>query len=399
MTSHHARVALALAALHSAVSAPTLRAPQLKVAAGDRIRISVPAANVCDVTKYGARGDGKTDDTAAIQAAINACGGGDTALLFPSGHVFSSFGITLPALNNFIFEVQPGATLLFNPDVSSWPANSNCITVTSGGSNLAFTGGGIIDGSGAGWWPNPKAYRPTLLRMEGSSSVLVSNLTWRNSPNHQLEMYANDAEVVDCVITAPADPVSHNTDGIDVHGSPFWIHRCNISTGDDNIAMHANDTLVEDCVFGAGHGASIGSLGGAVALKNITVRRVSFTGTTQAVRIKTDQGASGFLTDVTYDSINMTNCGQSILVTMYYTSPAPPASASNTTLKISNVTFSNIAAVNSGIAGSFTCDPSSPCEAIHLINIAHTGTLTSGWSCQAAHGDAVNVSPTSCLVP
>ncbi len=45
----------------------------------------------------------------------------------------------------------------------------------------------------------------------------------------------------------PASQVcAHNTDGIDVHGSPAWIHRCSISTGDDNVAMHANDTLVED---------------------------------------------------------------------------------------------------------------------------------------------------------
>ena len=30
--------------------------------------------------------------------------------------------------------------------------------------------------------------------------------------------------------------------------------------GDDNVAVHANDTLVENSYFGSGHGASIGSL-------------------------------------------------------------------------------------------------------------------------------------------
>lgn len=65
------------------------------------------------------------------------------------------------------------------------------------------------------------------------------------------------------------------------------------SVGDDNIAAHASNLLVENCNFGTGHGASIGSLGGAVNLQNITFRSINFDGTTQALRIKSDPGASG----------------------------------------------------------------------------------------------------------
>ena len=43
------------------------------------------------------------------------------------------------------------------------------------------------------------------------------------------------------------------------------------TTGDDNIAGHANDTLVEDSYFGSGHGASIGSLCDSY-IRNFTVR-------------------------------------------------------------------------------------------------------------------------------
>ena len=50
-------------------------------------------------------------------------------------------------------------------------------------------------------------------------------------------------------------------------------HHCNISTGDDNVALHFNNTLIEKNFFGTGHGASIGSLGpGSAWLTNITVR-------------------------------------------------------------------------------------------------------------------------------
>ena len=31
-----------------------------------------------------------------------------------------------------------------------------------------------------------------------------------------------------------------NTDAVDVHGNMMWIHRVNFTTGDDNVAMHAN---------------------------------------------------------------------------------------------------------------------------------------------------------------
>lgn len=127
--------------------------------------------------------------------------------------------------------------------------------------------------------------------------MLIANLTFRDSPNHQLEIYASPAEIVGVSVLAPAstDPVpSHNTvraarasaaaaapllcatrpppplplqDGIDIHGDSFWVHESYISTGDDNVAIHASDVLVSDCRFGTGHGASIGSLGGAIALQ------------------------------------------------------------------------------------------------------------------------------------
>ena len=45
--------------------------------------------------------------------------------------------------------------------------------------------------------------------------------------------------------------------------------------------MHANDTLVERCTFGTGHGASIGSLGAGSWLKNITVSDVDCLGHSQ----------------------------------------------------------------------------------------------------------------------
>ena len=62
----------------------------------------------------------------------------------------------------------------------------------------------------------------------------------------------------------------------------------------DNIAFKAgNNSLVEHNTFGTGHGASIGSLGEKETwMKNITIKKNTFQGTTNGFRIKTVSGAA-----------------------------------------------------------------------------------------------------------
>jgi hypothetical protein len=66
------------AALLSLGEARTIRGRYVDVTVG---------AQTCDVLKYGAVGDGKTDDSKAIQKALDACGkgGGGTVVLAGRG--------------------------------------------------------------------------------------------------------------------------------------------------------------------------------------------------------------------------------------------------------------------------------------------------------------------------
>ncbi len=58
-------------------------------------------ANVANVQTYGAKGDGVTDDTAAIQAALNANAGTRQLIYFPNGTYLISSTLALPLFNPY----------------------------------------------------------------------------------------------------------------------------------------------------------------------------------------------------------------------------------------------------------------------------------------------------------
>ena len=393
------RVLLAL----QLVSAPRLA--RGAVYAGRSVTVATGDA-VCDAFAYGAVGDGVADDTAALQRAIAACAGpgGGTALL-PANGTFLSFGLVVPSSSSSFALVIEG-TLRFSNDTARWPKGAQaCLDVS--GRGVAVTGHGLVDGQGAAWWPCAKAgcARPNLFNahVSGGAGLLVATLSFRDSPNHNLELFASPQEVANVTILAPdsqnAPVPSHNTDGIDVHGSPAHIHDCHISVGDDHVAMHANDTLVEDCRFGTGHGASIGSLGAGTAMQNVTVRRCSFDGAITAMRIKADTTSDGFLRDVTYRDLALRDCETTLLVTMNYPSNS---GESKSTMRISGLLVQNVSASGAiQAAGALNGSRAAPLEGIVIRDLVHADAPAKGWACEWAHGTSAGVTPplAGCLLP
>ena len=89
------------------------------------------------VRAYGAKGDNATDDTAAIQAAVNACaaaGGG--VVYFPAGRYYVHGSIALPVLTGASGQPQIGLTLkgAWTPPTCLWGSSALASPPSSGAS-------------------------------------------------------------------------------------------------------------------------------------------------------------------------------------------------------------------------------------------------------------------------
>jgi polygalacturonase len=76
-------------------------------------------AKTCDVKAFGAKGDGVTKDTVAIQKAVDACAGNEKNVVMVSGGTFLSGPISLKT--GTTLEIAKGTTLLGSPDREDYP--------------------------------------------------------------------------------------------------------------------------------------------------------------------------------------------------------------------------------------------------------------------------------------
>ena len=234
-----------------------------------------------------------------------------------------------------VFEKAECTNLFFNmtgtllapsdPSCYIWVKNVSYL-LFSNCQNLTLNGGGIgtIDGQGKEWWDlthNYNSDRPKLVIISGSKDVTIKYITLKNSPMYHVVPYSSENVLIEGVtISSPSG--SPNTDGIDPEYSKGVVIRdCVIGTGDDNVAVKvgSQDVLVEDSIFLSGHGCSIGSIN-TTGVRDVVVRNIRFVGTQHGARIKTWQGGSGIVENISYINLTMQDVGLPIQINMYYCS-------------------------------------------------------------------------------
>ena len=344
-----------------------------------------------NITDFGARGDGKTLATRAIQDAINtAATNGGGRVLIPAGR-FLTGPFTLAS--SIDLHLETNSVMLIDNDPSRYPMVKNryvdAITA-NGAHDLKISGTGTIDGQGQTWWNAFRAdakmpHRPYLIKLTDCERVSVTGVKLVNSPMfHLVPQNCTEVTIQGITILAPED--APNTDGIDPSGWNFLISDCQIDTGDDNIAIKPvrdgrkpgnKNFVITNCVFGHGHGLSIGG-GSAGGLENLTVSHCTFDQTDRAIRIKSPRGNGGLVSHCVYENLTMAHIKKSPISLMdYYPesgAPKDPATESAQPLneftpQMRDIVIRNVTATNCPNAGIICGLPEAPVDGLTFSNV------------------------------
>jgi hypothetical protein len=252
---------------------------------------------VYNIIQYGAKPDGKTINTAAIQQAVNDChkkGGG--RIIIPAGNFVTG---TIRLYGNMNLYLEPGAILSGSPEDKDYLYQKDFgfsgpgagiktgIIVATNEQNISITGFGTIYGNGNHFmyldslqpgnylnakytrqgkdymdprygskdgpvlWKGTYAERPGVMAIfSGCKNVLLSNIKFEESPNWTVAfMNSTDVKVIGITIENNMD--IPNSDGLDMYDSrDITISNCVIQAGDDAIAVvSSSDITASNCVL------------------------------------------------------------------------------------------------------------------------------------------------------
>ncbi len=342
---------------------------------------------VFDISKLGGIADGKTINTEWIQKALDMAGTEGGKVLIPAG-IYLCGPLTLHSKTELI--ISKGAVLRLIDDIEKYPVindhYANFLEVLNG-SDIKISGAGTIDGQGRIWWEKYDAKaltyrRPQMLFAANAVRIEITGVTFLNPPNTHMSLKdAEDVYIHGITINAPAN--SHNTDGINISARNCTIDNCDISTGDDNIAVNfggkagstpeCENFLITNCRFGYGHGLSVGSYTSG-GLRHLVVNKCTFDGTTCGVRIKTARGRGGIVEDMAYSDITMKNVKAPFYITEYYphepTNPGDDRATGVDRIPVyRNILFRNISVFGADEALKLWGLPESPMENIQFENV------------------------------
>lgn len=332
-----------------------------------------PLTAALDPRAFGAKGDGVSDDTRALQAALSACPPDGLVRLdsgdFVSGPLFLKSHTRL--------EITRGSSLLGLRDIDAWPLLPGILPGSDGqpvflgswegepvtchaallnilsAEDVMIYGEGTIDGR-AGfdtWWSGDRiahekrpergalpggtalGWRSRLIYAIDSHNLTFEGVTLTGSPSWTLHpLCCTDVRAVNLSITAPAD--SPNTDGLNPEScTGVTITGVHFTVGDDCIALKSGkismarlalrptrDVTIANCHMQDGHGAVVIGSEMASGVYDVRVRDCLFTGTDRGLRIKTrrGRGKDAIVRNIHFDNIRMENVGTPFVINSFY---------------------------------------------------------------------------------
>lgn len=296
------------------------------------------------ITSYGARADGQTDNTQAIQKAIDAASesGGGTVLV-PAGK-FVTGVIYLKSNINLHFD--KGAALLATINRADYGSQkASALIVATNLQHVTISGNGVIDGRGelllkdiyrmlrAGtlkdneWQTyNPwhqmrpaEDNRPHLMDFKNCQDVNIKNITIKNGLCWIQDYRSCRDMVIDSIMVESNTFL--NNDGIDlVDCKNVKLTHSFFNVADDGVCLKSSDPNgacenidISDCRIRSSASAFKMGTASAGGFKKIKVRNLDIYDTYRsAIAIETVDGAQ--LEDIDIRNVNARNTGNAIFI-------------------------------------------------------------------------------------
>ena len=318
---------------------------------------------VYDVKKYGAKGDGKTLDTKAIQKAIDdAAYTGGTVLV--KGGVFYSGEIRVKS--DMTLYVDEDAVILGTHDHSEYPLREpgaslcahrqlgRALIYGENVTNVTIKGGGMLDGNGLYRFKENDTVslrrnedaRPDIVYITYSDGIQIQDINFRRSSFWTVvPLSSRNITIKNLKLDCQNTP---NRDGIDpVDCSDMTIYGCNIMAGDDGLCFKSSDLF--GCKNIDVYDMSIQSLASAIkfgtdtyySLENLKVKDVFVKNVNRcAISLESVDGAK--VRNVCFDRIDVTDAAAPVYVVTGIRNRLPRGIEVVRNSDMKNLTFSNI---------------------------------------------------------
>ncbi len=338
----------------------------------DRIRAPEFPDRDFDITAYGARADGETDNTTALREAIAACHAAGGGRVLVQGGVFRTAAVHLKSGVNL--HVATGATLQFIPEPARYlPVvrtryegiecfNYSPLIYAYEQENIAVTGGGTLDGSASAenWWAMSRGtgwaaglpdsvkllneygergvpveervfgaghrLRPNFIQPYRCKNILIEGVTIINAPMWIIHpVFSSNITVRGVTVTSHGS----NNDGCNPDSSrDVLIENCIFDTGDDCIAIKSGKTadahrinvpseniIIRGCTMRDGHGGVVlGSETGA-GVRNVFAEDcvMDSPNLDRALRLKTNAERGGPIENIFFRNVKVGRVAHSVL--------------------------------------------------------------------------------------